>query len=852
MTTAETLPPVPAADREPADVPVADVAPAQSAVRNSQSAIRPCRRHLYALAAITLLGALLRFSFPSLPLLWGDDAYTIYRTHADYQSMLDILQNDGFTPLHYELYWLLGRVAGTENSPLTPGGPDVVHSTGLTPAAIRLLPAFFGTLMVPAMYFLAAQLVRRRTALVVALVTACSAYLLGYSRDMKMYMMVWCFSALSAGTLLWWLRTGARVAFLAWVAASLAMASSHMTGMALLPFEALFFLTRANVRWRQSILFVLGLAVAVLPPGAYMTQFNKWVQEEVEDFGFEVEGLGWVVEYNRDRTGPELLRYATSAYLFGWEWPREIKPENAGVPRARAAILEDATPSWILAGLQSATVMFLMIAAVGAMPWSRALRGIQPDAAPSPQPAWRLGLWLGLWIVIPTYFLYARSMPNFAGPKVWWDAAASYVAGDAWRDPADGAVRGAFWFWLLPAAAGAAILSAVLPKFRRAAVTVIPLAALTLLVVTILRTPPAPPAPADPDWTARVESALKPLAQWADWITDPLACTAMLVLLPGLILYYAAPTWRRRFARAAQFALVAAALVGCCAMVHAFVQGKYDKEVQQVEKQMTTNPQIARQMERFPGPTPRDQAKAYVDARVWQSIFMPRYTGFVWIAFCIALCALFMRLPTRFARAAAVTLFLAVNLTQFGGRLFAGTEPPLDRVAQDVWAHDSHNPRGDPTTARVYVNDAGLGPGHPGFGTLNGQQGKYYLGLARGHWIHPLEWKRYDAGRYFDIHTPRDGKGGGGNGGGRGAAPLDYDLLAADVRRSPQLRRIIVWEKLFDTTPAAAARDKSDPLAGLLPQGWKRRDATIEDHPVRFHWTWANLYTYRRTEYVRE
>ncbi len=100
------------------------------------------------------------------------------------------LQFDAFMPLHYELFWLMGKV------------------TLLAPRIVRILPAVFGTAMVPGMYLLASHLVRRRTALVVALVTACSAYMLGYSRDGKMYMLLWCSSVYSAGCLLWWFRTG--------------------------------------------------------------------------------------------------------------------------------------------------------------------------------------------------------------------------------------------------------------------------------------------------------------------------------------------------------------------------------------------------------------------------------------------------------------------------------------------------------------------------------------------------------------------------------------------------------------------------------------------------------------------
>ena len=43
---------------------------------------------------------------------------------------------------------------------------------------------------------------------------------------------------------------------------------------------------------------------------------------------------------------------------------------------------------------------------------------------------------------------------------------------------------------------------------------------------------------------------------------------------------------------------------------------------------------FARQLDRLPGETLADCALAHVSARVWQSIFMPRYTGFVWIAVC--------------------------------------------------------------------------------------------------------------------------------------------------------------------------------------------------------------------------
>jgi hypothetical protein len=225
-----------------------------------------------------------------------------------------------------------------------------------------------------------------------------------------------------------------------------------------------------------------------------------------------------------------------------------------------------------------------------------------------------------------------------------------------------------------------------------------------------------------------------------------------------------------------------------------------------------------------------ERAVSVVESRVWQSIFMPRYIGFVWSAFCIALVALLMRLPTRGVRFAAIALLLGVNLAQFGGRLFAGTEPPLDRVAHDMWTHDSHNPNAD-RSAMVFVNDAPVGgSGHPGYGWMTGQQGKYYLGLERGYWIHPSEWKRVSGSEYFDMPSTR----------GR----LDYERIASAVRRAPKVKRVIVWEKYFDETAP-----RPDRLGPLLGSDWTKVEE--RDYNVRFHWSWADLYVYRRSEYVR-
>src|SRR5262245_44354443 len=122
------------------------------------------------MAALTIVGGVLRFMRLAHPPLLFDEAATYTRVVGSFREMLEILRFDGFAPLHYELYWLMSRFMR------------------LTPTVMRIVPAISGTLMVPATYFLARQVVGRRVATLAAALTAVSGWQLVYSRDAKMYM----------------------------------------------------------------------------------------------------------------------------------------------------------------------------------------------------------------------------------------------------------------------------------------------------------------------------------------------------------------------------------------------------------------------------------------------------------------------------------------------------------------------------------------------------------------------------------------------------------------------------------------------------------------------------------------
>ncbi len=224
---------------------------------------------------------------------------TFARSTAGYQDLLDRLQIDGFTPLHYEFYWWIGQ-----GMPLA---PHVALHRGpilLTPRVMRTVPALFGTLMVPAIYFLAFQVFRRRpVALLASLLTACSAYMMVYSRDAKMYMDLWLFATLHIACLLWWLDSSKRIAWLAWLATGLAMGGLHASGLAILLIEPIILLTARRHRWHQTLLLLIGVAIIGAGPAGYYLGFNKFVERTDEETGsWDASGLEWIRQWQSGAT----------------------------------------------------------------------------------------------------------------------------------------------------------------------------------------------------------------------------------------------------------------------------------------------------------------------------------------------------------------------------------------------------------------------------------------------------------------------------------------------------------------------------------------------------------------------
>jgi 4-amino-4-deoxy-L-arabinose transferase-like glycosyltransferase len=351
-----------------------------SAWRNVVARLTVPRTAAAGLAWLTVLGLLLRLFRLDQPSLAYDEAATYSRVTGTFRELLDVLRYDGFAPLHYEVYWLLARV------------------TTLTPAMMRIVPALAGTAMIPAVYFLARQLAGRRVALLAAAITCTSAWMLVYSRDAKMYMPLWLCATVFVACLLWWLRTGRRVAWLAWAAAGAAMNGLHALGLVVVGVSVAIVLAHPLFTWRRFGLAAAGWAVASAGLAGHYVFFNQFAQK-VRTEGWHESGLVWIAQRNAGLTRPFLVWDVAASHLLAYRAPRPpvTPPRRVAVPVT----------------VVSSVLIALWIAAM--LPWRRSLRDDDVDAGP-PETRGRIGPWLAAWIVLPVYAFYCVSFPDARSP----------------------------------------------------------------------------------------------------------------------------------------------------------------------------------------------------------------------------------------------------------------------------------------------------------------------------------------------------------------------------------------------------------------------------------------------------
>jgi hypothetical protein len=203
-------------------------------------------------------------------------------------------------------------------------------------------------------------------------------------------------------------------------------------------------------------------------------------------------------------------------------------------------------------------------------------------------------------------------------------------------------------------------------------------------------------------------------------------------------------------------------------------------------------------------------------------VWLPRYLGFMCPAVIIAISALLLRLPFVFLRSGILGLLIAANLAAGAAHVFAGNEPPLDKVAADAVA--GMDPAGK---VLAFTPSVGVGGGPHGSATILEPGGAYYLYVFSQKSVTPEQFREASVAEFFPLQLASD----------------PSSIISA-FSNQPQTRRIIVWDRLETDQPMS-----DEDVLPRLGAPWRLQP--LELYPVRCFWDWGEFYIYRRRVYIR-
>lgn len=219
---------------------------------------------MLAVAAITLLGAGLRFYRLGHQGFWFDEGNTALLVHFPPGKMLGLIpQSESTPPLYYCLAWVWARVFG-------------YGETGL-----RSLSALSGVLVVPVAYGAGAKLISRRAGVIAAALTACSPLLIWYSQEARAYELLVLLSSVSLLAFAYARATPTPRWLAAWaIASALALATHYYAILAVVPEAVLLLWTyraRRPVQIAVGAVGLCGLALIPLAIGQNGTDNSIWI-----------------------------------------------------------------------------------------------------------------------------------------------------------------------------------------------------------------------------------------------------------------------------------------------------------------------------------------------------------------------------------------------------------------------------------------------------------------------------------------------------------------------------------------------------------------------------------------------
>jgi mannosyltransferase len=217
-----------------------------------------------AVAALTVLGAVLRLYRLGHQGFWFDEGNTALLVHFSPGKMLGLIpQTESTPPLYYCLAWVWARVFGYGE------------------VGLRSLSALAGVALIPVVYGAGARLISRPAGVIAAALAACSPLLIWYSQEARSYELLALLTSVSllAFAHAWARPTGRSLA--AWVIASAAALATHYYAALVVVPEALWLLY-AHRRQRPvliafGIVALCGLGLIPLAISQHGTGRGNWI-----------------------------------------------------------------------------------------------------------------------------------------------------------------------------------------------------------------------------------------------------------------------------------------------------------------------------------------------------------------------------------------------------------------------------------------------------------------------------------------------------------------------------------------------------------------------------------------------
>ena len=217
-----------------------------------------------AVAALTALAAVLRFTRIGHQGFWFDEANTALLVHFSPGKMLGLIpQTESTPPLYYCVAWIWARIFGYGET------------------ALRSLSALAGVLLIPVAYGTGAKLVSRRAGVIVAALAACNPLLIWYSQEARSYSLAVLLSALSLLSFAYARENPSPRLLAAWTVCSGLALSTHYYALLIVVPEAIWLFAEHRHRralWGAfAVLAVWGGGLLALAISQNSTGHASWI-----------------------------------------------------------------------------------------------------------------------------------------------------------------------------------------------------------------------------------------------------------------------------------------------------------------------------------------------------------------------------------------------------------------------------------------------------------------------------------------------------------------------------------------------------------------------------------------------